>query len=675
MQFVYPVFLWALAAISIPIIIHLFHFRRYKKIVFSDIRFLQQLQEQNKSKQKLKDLLVLLCRIMAVSAMVLAFAQPFIPLGQNSKTGGNNVVSVFIDNSFSMNAQGTDGALFEMAKNNARAIVNAYDNHDKFQVLTNDLSGSEQRVVNKTEALARIDIIEPTPASANILDIWAKQNTAFLVEGNSYFHSYIISDFQQTQFKISGITPDSNINYNFIPLENKLKQNITIDSVYINTPFIKANEPISLQIKLTNHGKTEVEGLVVKVTLNKVQKALINVNLAAEESLVAEAKFTQTGDTWQEGEVSITDYPITFDDKLYFAFKPTTQHSILYLGKGTNKFINAVYANDANYALTQNSFGNINYQDFNKYNLIIVDEPTEWFSGLSNELNNYLEQGGQILIIPSSENSTAINNFGASIGLPAYANAINQSLKVNSVNSQHILFKDVFKQRTGNTDYPMVSIHFPLQKESKTRGKAVITLNNGNDLLWQTAVKKGNIYQLAVPLKETYSNLQQHSLFVPMMLNMALGAKKNNPIYYVIKQNKQAFLPAEKTITQKLIVIKGAKQELITESTLYQGQKVIQTDAINSPGWFKVTEKGGSDVLSILAFNDNRTESSMNFLSEDAIAAQTETFNKVTVNTADAQVLGAQISSELSGKQLWRWFIIITLLFLFTEIALLRLLR
>lgn len=674
MQFVYPVFLWALAAISVPIIIHLFHFRRYKKIVFSDIRFLQQLQEQNKSKQKLKDLLVLLCRILAVSAMVLAFAQPFIPLGQNSKTGGSNVVSVFVDNSFSMNAQGTDGALFEIAKNKARAIVNAYDNLDKFQVLTNDLSGREQRVVNKTEALARIDNIEPTPASANILDIWAKQNTAFGVEGNSYYHSYIISDFQQTQFKLSGITSDSAINHNFIPLENKLAQNISIDSVYINTPFIKANEPIALQIKLTNHGQTEVEGLVVKVMLNKVQKALINVNLAAGESLVAEAVVKQTGDAWQEGEVSITDYPITFDDKLYFALKPTSQHHILYIGKGTNKFINAVFANDPNYALSSNTFGNINYQNFNKYNLIIVDEPTDWSSGLSTELNNYLEQGGQVLMIPSSENSTAINAFGADNGLPVYGKAIKQSLKVNSVNGQHLLFKDVFKQRNSNTDYPVVNIHYPLQKQSNTRGKTVITLNNGNDLLWQTAVKKGNVYQLAVPLKETYSNLQQHSLFVPMMLNMALGAKKNNPIYYVIKQNKQAFLPAEKTVTQKLIVIKGVKQELITEATLHQGQKAIQTEAINSPGWFKVTEKGSNDVLSVLAFNDNRAESSMNFLSEDAIATQTETFNKVVVNTADAQVLGAQISSELNGKQLWRWFIIIALLFLFTEIALLRLL-
>ncbi|MFN3446446.1 MAG: hypothetical protein ACK44D_11960, partial [Bacteroidia bacterium] len=434
-------------------------------------------------------------------------------------------------------------------------------------------------------------------------------------------------------------------------------------------------EPVALQIKLTNHGQTAVEGLVVKVTLNKVQKALLNVNLAAGESVVAEAAITQTGDTWQEGEVNITDYPVTFDDKLFFALKPTTQHHILHIGKVTNKFINAVYANDANYLLTQNSFGNINYQDFNKYNLIIVDEPTEWSSGLSNELSNYLDQGGQVLIIPSSENGTVMNSFGATIGLPAYGNIINQSLKVTSVNNQHVLFKDVFKQRSGNTDYPVVSMHYPLQKQSNTRGKAVVTLNNGNDLLWQTAVKKGNVYQLALPLNDAYSNLQQHSLFVPMMLNMALGTQKNKPIYYVIKQNKQAFLPTDKTVTQKLIVVKSAQQELITEATLYQGQKVIQTEAINSPGWFKVTEKGSSNVLAVLAFNDNRTESSMKFLSEDDIKAQTESFNKVAVNTADAQVLGAQISSELSGKQLWRWFILIALLFLFTEIALLRIMR
>jgi hypothetical protein len=675
MQFVYPSFLWGLAAVSIPIIIHLFHFRRYKKIVFSDIRFLQQLQEQNKSKQKLKDLLVLLCRILAVSAIVLAFAQPFIPIGQNSKTGGSNVVSVFVDNSFSMNAQGSDGALFEMAKNKARAIVNAYDNHDKFQILTNNLSGSEQRVVNKTEALARIDNVEPTTASTFLNEIYAKQSTAFLTEGTGFYHTYVISDFQTSQFNVKNIKPDNAISYNFIPVENKSAQNISVDSVYLNSPFIKSNESTKLQIKLTNHGNTTVEGLVVKVSLNKVQKALLNVNLGARESVLTEALVTITDNNWQQGEVSITDYPVTFDDKLYFALKPTGQHHILYIGKNQNKFIDAVYDNDVSYRLVKNTFGNINYQEFSKYQLIIIDEPIDWSTGLSNELNNYLNQGGQILLIPSAENPSAINSFGGSNGLPAIGNAINQSLKVSQVNTQHALFKDVFKQRVGNTDFPVVSNHFALVKQSNTRGKAVITLNNGNDLLWQTNVNKGNVYQLALPLNEKFSNLQQHSLFVPMMLNLAMGVQKNNPLYYVIKQNKQAFLPAGNAFTQKLIEVKSDQQELITEAGVYQGQKVIQTEAINTPGWFTLIEKGSKALNSVLAFNHNRNESSMQFLSENELTEQSKSFNNVQINTNDAQVLGAQISSELTGKQLWRLFIIIALLFLFAEIALLRLMR
>ncbi len=116
MQFVYPAFLFALAAIVIPIIIHLFHFRRYKKIIFSDLRFLKEVQEQNKSKQKLKDLLVLLARILAIIFLVLAFAQPFIPAQHSSMIKGQKAISIFIDNSFSMNNEGPEGNLLETVR-------------------------------------------------------------------------------------------------------------------------------------------------------------------------------------------------------------------------------------------------------------------------------------------------------------------------------------------------------------------------------------------------------------------------------------------------------------------------------------------------------------------------------------------------------------------------------
>ena len=80
MSFAYPEFLFALAAISVPIVIHLFNFRRFKKVYFSDIRFLKDVEIETKSRNKLKNLLILLSRILAITFLVMAFAKPVIQL-------------------------------------------------------------------------------------------------------------------------------------------------------------------------------------------------------------------------------------------------------------------------------------------------------------------------------------------------------------------------------------------------------------------------------------------------------------------------------------------------------------------------------------------------------------------------------------------------------------------
>ena len=59
MQFVHPSFLWALGLLAIPIIIHLFKFRRFKTVYFSNVAFLKQIQQESTNRNKLKHLLVL----------------------------------------------------------------------------------------------------------------------------------------------------------------------------------------------------------------------------------------------------------------------------------------------------------------------------------------------------------------------------------------------------------------------------------------------------------------------------------------------------------------------------------------------------------------------------------------------------------------------------------------
>ena len=109
MKFLYPQFLYALTAVLIPIIIHLFNFRKFKTVYFSNVRFLKDIKKETKAHSQLKHLLILLSRILAISALVFAFAQPYIPVN-NTIIHDKYAVSIYIDNSFSMNAENENGS-------------------------------------------------------------------------------------------------------------------------------------------------------------------------------------------------------------------------------------------------------------------------------------------------------------------------------------------------------------------------------------------------------------------------------------------------------------------------------------------------------------------------------------------------------------------------------------
>src|SRR3954468_9797392 len=161
MMFVYPLFLWALAAITIPIIIHLFNFRRYKKVYFTNVKFLKELQQESKSKSRLKELLILAARCLAIACLVLAFCQPFIP-GTDSGiiNTGAKAISLYIDNSFSMENVNKQGPLLEIAKSRAKEVIKAFGVADRFQVITNDFEGKHQRFQTKEDALSAVDEIK-----------------------------------------------------------------------------------------------------------------------------------------------------------------------------------------------------------------------------------------------------------------------------------------------------------------------------------------------------------------------------------------------------------------------------------------------------------------------------------------------------------------------------------
>src|ERR1700741_496666 len=156
MNFLFPTFLIGLVAIAIPIIIHLFNFRKYKKVYFTNVQFLKELKQESDSKSKLKELLILAMRILAITVLVFAFAQPFIP-GKSKVNQGEKAISIYIDNSFSMENTNKKGTLLENAKQLATEIVGSFNASDKFQLITSDFEGKHQRFLSKEEFIEQLN--------------------------------------------------------------------------------------------------------------------------------------------------------------------------------------------------------------------------------------------------------------------------------------------------------------------------------------------------------------------------------------------------------------------------------------------------------------------------------------------------------------------------------------
>ena len=673
MQFVYPGFLFALFAISIPIIIHLFNFRRYKKIVFSDIRFLKQVIEKNQKQQNIKNWLVLLCRILAISFLVIAFAQPYLPFQKNKSIQKDKTVSIFIDNSFSMSTMGKEGELLETAKNKVRQIVDVYKNDCQFQLLSNDFEGKHQRLVNKQDFLNMLDEITLSASNKNLSQILSRQSQA-LSQNNSERISYIISDFQEKQLNATSYEMDSNLLVKFIPIEAEKQQNIFIDSAWLLTPLIKPNSPVTLKVRLRNESDDKSENQPLVLTINKVQKALQNFSCESHSYVDIDLTFTSSKEAFQNFELSIIDNPITFDDKLYFTISPSYKAEVLIINdKKDNAFLNQVLKVDDYY---QSSIQNIKQLDFSAFKnkqLIILNEAENISTGLIEELKKQVLNGGYLLIIPPSNSSQMqiLNALSSSLSNIQYAELTRQELKIDKINTQDELFKGVFNKRSQNIDAPSLHTYYPFSISSSTRGSDIFSLNNGSPFIFKSDLGKGKIFYSASPFSDEFSSFQKHAFFVPFILKIAIGKQIAPELYYTIGKDKLIKFKTEND--DKIGYISKDKFEMVANIKNNQESKTMFVDEqINDAGSYHIKGADKTKLLASVSFNYNRVESYMgNFTKSDL-----EKINpSAEIIKEDISTMKKKIELEEYGISYWKYALLAAFAFILIEILLLRIMK
>lgn len=669
MEFVYPTFLYALAALAIPIIIHLFNFRRFKKVYFTNVRFLKEVKEETASRNKLKHLLVLLSRLLALAFLVLAFAQPFIPNENAEFVQGQKAVSIFIDNSYSMGAQSSDVSLFEKAKLKAREIVESYGVEDRFQIITNDFEGKHQRMLNRDEFLSYLEEIEVSPNVQNLSEVVSRQKQAMALENAAQNNVFLISDFQKN---IVDVEADSSLNTYLIPLQSAEQRNVYVDSIWFESPIRMLNTVNKLLVRLNNTGEAEVENSQLTLKINNQIKALNNFTIGAKSQIVDTVSFTITQTGWHNAELSISDYPISFDDTYYFTFDVAENIKILAINQsGTNRYFNALFNGSKEFDFQNQSYSQLNYDGLGQNQLIILNQLQSISSGLTAKLQEYVQEGGSILVFPSDNiDLNSYNSFLKSVGANTFTAVNRDQRQIDYINTQQEIFNDVFEKLPRNIDLPFARLSYDMTSFSNTDEEIVLKFKGGRSFLSKYNVGSGKVYVAAASLNIQQNNLASHAIFVPMLYKIALLGSKSGQLAYTIGKDEVIEVATKVSIGETPFKLKGDTEEFIP------GQRVIGSNllltlnnALKNAGIYQLYIED-NQPLSYLGFNFNRQESILDYWTEKELK---DNFSSKNMQVLDSAAIGNTVVNLDKGREYWKTCLLLALLFLAFEILLLRL--
>ena len=684
MKLLHPEYLWGLIAIAIPIIIHLFNFRKFQKIYFSNIDLLKEVKLETKSKSQLKHLIILVLRILAIAALVFAFCQPYVPTNDN-EIKGDNVISIFIDNSHSMDSKGENGYRLELAKENAEVIIGNYGPTDQFQIITNDFEGRHQRLYNKAEAIQLISEINPTFQSKKLSEIYLRQQDLFANQDVNK-SVYWLSDFQKNAVDLEAINVDSSINVVAVPYYNVGGGNVYIDSIWFNSPVRKSGSEDLVMVKVKNATNNAIE-FKINLIINGENRAFINFSMEANSSKNCEVPFTVKGNGIQHATVALEDYPdadLTFDDTFHFTYhlspgiKILNLHNQDKLTDSTGNF-GVLFGKDKQFIFKNQPLNNFDFSTLNGYDFVILSDLSNISSGMVSELNSFINQGGSLCIFPGEQielkgYNDLLQSF-SSVGIGPKITAI---AKVNQLLKEHPIYQDIFDEIPANVDLPFAKQYYPIAASVSSSSEFLMRLQNGSPFLTYIATKNGSVSICASPLNPDAGNFTKHALFVPTMLRLAEFSQFRNKYFYTVGKDNAISYNGLLVPTDKLEIKKTtADNSFLPELKITKTEtNLLLYNQINDAGHYDILVN--NERLDGASFNFNRSESSQSFMTKESLTSEmsnsaigSQMRLMENADTGD----GMLINEIVKGKKYWWHLIVLALILLGLEVAVFRLFK
>lgn len=679
MSFLNPLFFWAFTAISIPIIIHLINFRRHKTLYFSNTRLLVNLKKETKSKTQLKQLLILLCRILTIAMLVFVFAGPYIPYKRDMETEKIAVTAIYVDNSFSMQAETKSGQLFDLARQTALEIANNSEANMQFLLTSNELKPEHQVLLNRENVIREIESLEIVPYQISLDELILKANT--VIPENVNANMYIISDMQEHFVGTPNVNVNDNTSLIFMPLAASVVNNIFIDTCFFETPVHRYGQREKLIVRIRSFSNEDNYDVPLQLFINDSLKAFAGVNIEANETKDIELNYVNTVAGQIYAQLQITDYPIVYDNDLYFNYYIGEKIKILLInGIGENKYIKALYSSDPdNFEITSVRQGAEQSMNFGSFDFIILNEISDISTGLTENIKTFVDDGGSVAFIPAKEiNHGSCNNFLSRFNAGVFNLESSQNVGIRNIDYEHLIFRDVFQRTEQQVDLPQLGFIHSFSPLTTSAPAVVLRAENQLPVLTSYDGFRGSLYVFSTPLNETNSDFVRHPLFVPIFYNMAINSQLKNPLYTILEPNVEyQVLSFGRMKDNQLIKITDNNElEIIPQHRITgRSLSIFIPEELNRAGNYEII--AGNNFISGLSVNYSRKESIANYYSFDELVKITDgKFGDNALVLAESQDGFKSVIQELGvGKMFWQLFLLLALLFIVCEILIIRFYR
>ena len=644
MQFKHPEILVALLLLIIPIIVHLFQLQRFVKVPFTNVAFLKQIVNKNRKSSKLKKFLILLSRMSALAFLIMAFAQPYFSKNTQSI---NYHTNIYLDNSLSMQVKSLEG---DMLKNAAQEIIDFSQNKiGNISVFTNNGTLNANNLKNELIALNH------SAKTLNFETALLQLQSLNKKKENTLYKNIFISDFQTTNF--SENIPINNIENEvaFIQLKPAVSDNIYIDSVYISNSDVN-NFELNVILK-------SVKPITQNVTVSLFENTQLfgKTNAIFKNSNKTESQFFIQDKNDFIGKIVINDAVLEFDNTFYFSISKPKKINILSIGNKSD-YLKRIFNNNE-FNFTETDLNNINFGIFNQQHLIFINELNSLSQELSQSLIGYLENGGNLVVIPSqSIDLDSYNSFLENSNLGRISKKIEKEHKITTINYNHKLLQNVFEKQVSNFQYPMAKSHYILQNNF---ANPILSFDSATPFIQSLNTQNATVYWVATSLNKLNSNFTQSSLVVPIFYNFGSNSLQLTELYYRIEPNLEVEISAQLNKDQ-VLTLNNANTEFIPLQKISPNKVVLNLNNFDlSSGFYNIMLN--NTVLKTIALNYNKNESVLSYNNIESI------FNDVNnvVVTNSLTNYFEKIDQEQKINWLFKWFLAFSVLFLLIEMLLL----